>query len=70
MDPAELHSDYLQNRFGGILEESARQRELPSLRQRLAYTFQAFAQWLEPNLKTPQQDSELTQERFQKRATS
>lgn len=53
MDPAELHSDYLRNRFNSVLQESARQRELPSLRQRLAYRFQAFAQWLEPDLGAP-----------------
>lgn len=48
MDPAELHSDYLKNRFSTILEESARARELPSLRQRLAYRLQSFVNWLEP----------------------
>lgn len=66
MDPAELHSDYLQTRLNDLLAESARARELPSLRQRLAQRLQTFVDWLEP---TPQARSRDVGE-FQKHATS
>lgn len=67
MDPAELHNDYLRERFNAILEESARQRELPSLRQRLALRLQSLVDWLEPaKAPAPQRDPGS----FQKRTTA
>lgn len=49
MNPSELHSDFVRNRFDGFLQEAAVQRELPSLGQRLARRFQDLIDWLKPD---------------------
>ncbi len=63
MDPPELHSDYVRDRFDGILQECARQRELPPLRLRLARKLRAFAARLEPEAEAFQVGLEQARKR-------
>ena len=68
MYPENYLKQYARDRHNESLRYAARQRAIPSFRQRLAYKLQALAAWLEPETKvftaeTPKADVKLTLER-------
>jgi len=62
MSPEFLYR-YAQDHLRETHLEAERQRAAPPFRRRLAYKFQALAQWLEPTLRPPHADPEPSLER-------